>query len=97
MWSQPPPPVADWWVLHVAASPHEVDDVLTELCIHHRARPLANPEYPAYLAGRCGPGEPPAWMSVAKTELDGRGVGAHWCEAGCGRHPAASDRRLADA
>jgi hypothetical protein len=43
MWLQPSPPVTDRWVLHIAATPHEVDDILAELYIHKRARPLATP------------------------------------------------------
>ncbi|MEV4343238.1 hypothetical protein AB0J83_01980 [Actinoplanes sp. NPDC049596] len=85
MWSQPPPPVADWWVLHVAASPHEVQDILADAGIHQRPRPLADPEHPAYLAGRGRLDEPPAWLSFARAELDRRGYPTRWCESDC-RH-----------
>ncbi|SNY53623.1 hypothetical protein SAMN05421748_11497 [Paractinoplanes atraurantiacus] len=85
MWSQPPPPVADWWVLHVAASPHEVQDALIDACVHQRARALPDPDYPAYLAGQGSTDEPPAWLSFARAELSRRGHPTRWCEPDC-RH-----------
>lgn len=54
MWLQPPP-VTDRWILHIAATPHEVDDVLADLCIHKRARPVGDPDYPGLPRG---PGNP---------------------------------------
>jgi hypothetical protein len=87
MWCQPPPPVDDRWVLHIAVSPHQVDDVLGDLCIHKRARPLADPDYPAYLTGRESPYEPPAWMSFACAELNRRGYSTKWCDPRCAHHP----------
>jgi len=88
MWMQPPPPVDDWWVLHIAAAPHRVDEVLTELCIHKRGRAIGDPDFPAYLAGRHCPAGPPAWMDVARAELERRGYRTHWCDPGCAYHPA---------
>jgi len=87
MWSQPPPPVSDRWVLHIAATPHEVDDLLADLCIHKRARPIGDPDYPAYLTGRETPHEPPAWMRFADAELRRRGYDTQWCDPGCPHHP----------
>ncbi|WP_433796447.1 hypothetical protein [Actinoplanes sp. CA-252034] len=86
MWSQPPPPVDDQWVLHIAASPHQVDDVLAQLCIHKRANPLGDPRYPAFLTGRESPKEPPAWLRVARAELVERGHHTRWCDAECAHH-----------
>jgi hypothetical protein len=88
MWLQPPPPVTDRWVLHVAATPHEVDDVLADLCIHKRARPTGDPDFPASLVGRETPDEPPAWMSFVRTELERRGHRTRWCEFACPHHPS---------
>jgi hypothetical protein len=87
MWLQQPPPVTDRWVLHIAATPHEVDDVLADLCIHKRARPVGDPDYPAYLAGRETPYEPPAWMAFANAELQRRGYYTLWCDPDCPHHP----------
>jgi hypothetical protein len=87
MWLQPPPPVTNRWVLHIAATPHEVDDVLADLCIHKRARPVGDPDYPAYLAGRETPYEPPAWMAFANAELQRRGYYTLWCDPDCPHHP----------
>lgn len=89
MWSQPPPPVDNWWVLHIAATPHEVDDVLADLCVHKRARPVGDPDYPAYLAGRETPAEPPTWMTFARAELERRGRNTLWCDPGCPYHGSA--------
>ncbi|BCJ45848.1 hypothetical protein GCM10010168_57320 [Actinoplanes ianthinogenes] len=94
MWTQPPPPVDDQWVLHVAASPHQVDEVLADLCIHRRATAMGDPRMPAFLAGRYSPDEPPAWMSVARAELEGRGYRTRWCEAECAHHPWPSPMRV---
>jgi hypothetical protein len=91
MWLQPPPPVDDQWVLHIAATPHQVDDVLRELCIHKRARPIGDPDFPAWLAGRQDPHEPPAWMSFARAELERRGHPARWCVPDCAYHPVRTD------
>src|SRR5690349_11475765 len=88
MWMQPPPPVDDRWVLHIAATPHQVDEVLAELCIHQRAKAAGDPDMPAYLAGRYSPGEPPAWMSFARAELESRGYRTRWCEPDCAHHPS---------
>jgi hypothetical protein len=87
MWLRPSPPVTDRWVLHIAATPHEVDDILADLYIHKRARPLGDPDYPAYLAGRETPYEPPAWMSFARAELERRGHRTLWCDPDCAHHP----------
>ena len=87
MWTQPPPPVDDRWVLHIAASPHQVDDILADLCIHHRAAAISDPQLPAYLAGRYSTDEPPAWMKVAQAELERRGHRTRWCSATCEHHP----------
>jgi hypothetical protein len=91
MWLQPPPPVADWWVLHIAATPHEVDDVLADLCIHKRARAFGDPGCPAFLLGQDTPSEPPAWMSVADGELRRRGYRTLWCDPGCPHHRSPRD------
>ncbi|MET0419725.1 MAG: hypothetical protein ABW022_27220 [Actinoplanes sp.] len=87
MWLQPPPPVDDRWVLHIAATPHEVDDILVDLYIHKRAHPIADPDYPAYLAGRQNPDAPPAWMTFARAELERRGHRTRWCDSACPYHP----------
>nr|WP_296067038.1 hypothetical protein [uncultured Actinoplanes sp.] len=87
MWLPLPPPVTDRWVLHIAATPHQVDEVLADLCIHKRAHAIGDPGCPAYLAGRETPQEPPAWMSFAKTELERRGYRTLWCDPGCKHHP----------
>ena len=86
MWMQPPP-VTNRWVLHIAATPHQVDDVLADLCIHQRAKAIGDPEFPAYLVGRYSPYEPPAWMSFARPELERRGYRTRWCGPGCAHHP----------
>jgi hypothetical protein len=88
MWLQPPPPVTNRWVLHIAATPHEVDDVLADLCIHKRARPTGDPGFPASLVGRETPDEPPAWMSFVRAELERRGLDTRWCELACPHHPS---------
>ncbi|GGQ38189.1 hypothetical protein [Couchioplanes azureus] len=86
MWSQPPPPVADWWTLHIALCPHEVDEVLRDLCIHKHARPATDPDFPAYLAGTNTPTVAPAWMSMVHTELQRRGIPSVWCTPACPHH-----------
>lgn len=83
MWMRPPPPVADWWVLHIGATPHEVDDLMRELCVHKHAHTVGDPGYPAYVAGTSDPYEPPAWMSVVRTELLRRGLRTRWCTPTC--------------
>jgi hypothetical protein len=83
----PPPPVTNRWVLHIAATPHEVDDILADLYLHKRARPTGDPEFPAYLAGRETSHEPPAWMSFTRAELERRGHRTLWCDADCPHHP----------
>ncbi len=88
MWLPSPPPVADRWVLHIAATPHEVDDVLADLYIHKRARPIGDPDFPAYLTGQETPHEPPAWMRFARAEIERRGYRTLWCDPGCPHHPA---------
>ena len=87
MWMQPPPPVTNRWVLHIAAAPHQVDDVLADLCIHQRAKPIGDPEFPAYLVGRYSSYEPPAWMGFARPELERRGYRTRWCGPDCAHHP----------
>ena len=94
MWMQPPPPVDNHWVLHVAASPHEVDDALRELCVHRQARPASDPAYPAYLAGTSGLSQPPAWMTVAASELARRGRRTRWCTPDCDAHSWPADEVL---
>lgn len=86
MWMQPPPPVDNHWVLHIAASPHEVDDVLLELCVHKHARPAGDPRFPAYLAGTSDPRRPPAWLTFAGAELNRRGHRTRWCTPDCEHH-----------
>jgi hypothetical protein len=101
LWLQPPPPVDNHWVLHVAASPHDVDDALREVCVHKHARPFGDADFPAFLAGTGNPAEPPAWMTVVETELTRRGHRVRWCDPGCPAHSRPSevfsritDRRL---
>ncbi|MGK5680506.1 hypothetical protein [Actinoplanes sp. URMC 104] len=84
MWPQ----VTDRWVLHIAATPHQVDDVLAELCIHKRAVPIGDPRFPACLAGPETPHEPPTWMSLARAELERRGYRTLWCDLDCPHHPS---------
>ena len=83
--------MTDPWVLHIAATPHQVDEVLAELCLHKRARPIADPAFPAYLAGRESPDRPPAWMSVVLAELGRRGYPTRWCVPGCELHLTESE------
>ncbi|AEV84245.1 hypothetical protein ACWT_3222 [Actinoplanes sp. SE50] len=85
MWSLPP--TVDRWMLHVAASPHEVDEVLADLCLHQRSRAVTDPDFPACLIGPKNLGEPPAWMRFARTELDRLGYRTRWCDVGCVHHP----------
>ncbi|GAA2851578.1 hypothetical protein Acy02nite_35160 [Actinoplanes cyaneus] len=73
----------DQWVLHVAATPHDVEDVLADLCLHRRARPVADRDYPARLVGRGSPDEPPAWLCFVRDELEQRGHRTQWCAPWC--------------
>ena len=82
-----PPPATDQWVLHIAATPHQVDDALADLYIHKRARTNGDPDYPAYLTGRETPHEPPAWMTFVDAELQRRGYPTLWCDPDCRHHP----------
>lgn len=86
MWMQPPPPVDNHWVLHIAASPHQVDDALQESCVHKHARPAGDPDFPAYLAGTSDPRQPPAWLIFADAELTRRGHRTRWCTPECELH-----------
>ncbi|BBH70629.1 hypothetical protein ACTI_73140 [Actinoplanes sp. OR16] len=83
MWPQP---VTDLWTLAVAACPHRVDDVLADLGLHRRARPAADPDFPARLIGPAGPDRPPAWMELARAELERRGFRTR-------RHPSAGEQQ----
>jgi hypothetical protein len=99
MWL-PPPPVTDRWVLHIAAPPRHVDTVLHDLGIDEHARPIGDPDFPAYLTGRDRPHEPPPWLSQARAELNRRGHRTRWCTPGCPHHswpprPAAPDAATA--
>jgi hypothetical protein len=86
MWSQPSPPDTDRWMLHIAATPHEVDELLADLYIHKRARPTGDPGFPACLTGWETPAEPPAWMRFAQAELERRGYRTRWCDPDCPYH-----------
>jgi hypothetical protein len=87
MWLQPPPPVTNRWVLHIAAEPRQVDAVLRDLGIDEHARPLGDSQVSAYLTGRGSPYEPPPWMAFACAELDRRGHRSSWCAPACRHHP----------
>ncbi|GAA4606177.1 hypothetical protein BJY16_005694 [Actinoplanes octamycinicus] len=85
MLTQPSLPLTDRWALHIAASPHRVDDILADLCLHQRARAIGDPAFPACLLGRGSPDEPPAWLSFVRAELERRGHRTRWCGPDC-RH-----------
>jgi hypothetical protein len=87
MWLQPPTPMTNRWVLHVAATNGQVADVLHDACIHERPHYNGDRQFPVYLCGTASPYEPPVWMSVARAELHRRGHLTRWCDANCPHHP----------
>jgi hypothetical protein len=87
MWLQPPPPVTNRWVLHIAATTGQVTDVLHDLCIHERPRYNGDRQLPVYLCGTASRYEPPVWMSFARAELNRRGYPTRWCDPRCPHHP----------